>query len=111
MRSIFQSFGVFHGKSIDEIPQTKEKLEKDLQEGICHGILALGNGEEALGCVLYSYSYSAFKGRILYFSGLFVKEAHRDHGVGMALIHALYKVSKSTCTESLLRQELASSSY
>lgn len=58
-----------------------------------HVLLAERDGEPA-GFAFYFFSYSTWRGRpVLYLEDLFVRPAHRKHGVGMALMRRLARVA------------------
>jgi len=57
-------------------------------------LIAEWNGEPA-GFALYFYNFSTFVGRPgLYLEDLFVRPAHRQHGIGRALLRELARVAQ-----------------
>jgi len=48
-----------------------------------------------IGMALYVYSYSTWKGKMLFLDDLVVSEKHRGKGVGSKLIEKLFKIAKT----------------
>jgi len=58
------------------------------------------------GFALYFYTYSTWKGRVLYLEDLFVKQEYRRKGIGLALLKRLAKEAKDNKCVRLIWQVL-----
>jgi GNAT superfamily N-acetyltransferase len=68
--------------------------ELDAPDPVIHVLIAEWNGEPA-GFALYFYNFSTFVGRTgIYLEDLFVRPAHRKHGIGRALLRALARIAR-----------------
>lgn len=68
--------------------------ELDAPNPVIHVLIAEWNGEPA-GFALYFYNFSTFVGRTgIYLEDLFVRPAHRKHGIGRALLRALARIAR-----------------
>lgn len=68
--------------------------ELDAPNPVIHVLIAEWNGEPA-GFALYFYNFSTFVGRSgIYLEDLFVRPAHRKHGIGRALLRALARIAR-----------------
>jgi GNAT superfamily N-acetyltransferase len=68
--------------------------EIDSPNPVIHVLIAEWNGEPA-GFALYFFNFSTFVGRPgLYLEDLFVRPAHRKHGIGRALLRELARIAQ-----------------
>jgi GNAT superfamily N-acetyltransferase len=68
--------------------------ELDSPNPVIHVLIAEWNGEPA-GFALYFFNFSTFVGRPgLYLEDLFVRPAHRKHGIGRALLRELARIAQ-----------------
>ncbi|QQS29206.1 MAG: GNAT family N-acetyltransferase [Sphingobacteriales bacterium] len=87
-------------KAPDEVTLTLEQFEKDgFGENPLYFLevaeLVVPNGEkEIAGMALFFYSYSTWKGKILYLDDVIVTEKHRGKGIGKLLIDKVFKFAK-----------------
>jgi GNAT superfamily N-acetyltransferase len=75
-------------KLAHEVVATEEGLARELfgDAPVAHALIASWGGEPA-GFALYFYNFSTFLGRTgLYLEDLFVRPAHRRHGIGRRLL-------------------------
>lgn len=87
-----------------ELRATKDDLSIALFSEIPHvfGDVAEDAGE-VLGLAVWFYTFSTYPGRHgIYLEDLFVKEEHRGHGIGKAL---LSRLARRCCEEDLCRLE------
>ncbi|EIJ41150.1 acetyltransferase, ribosomal protein N-acetylase [Beggiatoa alba B18LD] len=77
--------------ALAEIMNTPEQLLKDGfgERAYFEFFIAETVDKEAVGMILYYYSYSTWKGKSLYIDDLVVKETHRRQGIGTLLFNAL----------------------
>jgi GNAT superfamily N-acetyltransferase len=83
-------------KLLHEARATPEDFlrELDAPHPVIHVLIAEWNGEPA-GFALYFYNFSTFVGRTgIYLEDLFVRPAHRQHGIGRALLRALARIAR-----------------
>lgn len=67
-------------------PSAKRRLVKDIFEKKLARVLIASIGKNPVGYALYFYTYSSFAARpTLYLEDIFVKEQHRQEGVGRIL--------------------------
>jgi GNAT superfamily N-acetyltransferase len=82
-------------KLLDEAKATAADFLRELErpDPVIHVLIAEWNGTPA-GFALYFFNFSTFVGRPgLYLEDLFVRPAHRQHGIGRALLGALARVA------------------
>jgi GNAT superfamily N-acetyltransferase len=83
-------------KLLDDAKATAEDFLRELESPhpVIHVLIAEWNGEPA-GFALYFFNFSTFVGRPgLYLEDLFVRPAHRQHGIGRALLSALARIAE-----------------
>ena len=81
-------------KAPEQVTNTATQLAKDLFEDcICKAIVSELNNE-IVGFALYYTSYSTWKGRCLYLEDFYVKEEHRNKGIGNLLFDKVVQIAK-----------------
>jgi GNAT superfamily N-acetyltransferase len=81
-------------KAPEQVTNTATQLAKDLFEDcICEAIVSELNNE-IIGFALYYTSYSTWKGRCLYLEDFYVKEEHRNKGIGSLLFDKVVQIAK-----------------
>lgn len=65
------------------------------REPLFHSIIVEDN-RFPIGFAYYSYAHSSFEGKTLYLMDLYVKESHREKGVGKLMIAELARHAKET---------------
>ncbi len=53
-----------------------------------------GNSKEIAGMALFFFSYSTWKGKIVYLDDVMVAERHRSKGIGKLLIDSVFRFAK-----------------
>lgn len=81
-------------KAAEEVVTTPNTFEKDFKSGCFLGLIAEDHKKNVIGMAMYFYSYSTWKGRILYLDDLVVDEKWRRHGVGKELFDAIVTEAK-----------------
>lgn len=78
----------------DAVINTMSSLEADLfVHKRCFAEVSELEGE-IVGFALYFFGYSTWKGRTLYLEDIYVKESHRNHGIGQALFNTVVEIAK-----------------
>jgi GNAT superfamily N-acetyltransferase len=81
-------------KAPEQVSNTAEQLSIDLfQSFLCEAIVA-ENNKEIIGFALYYTSYSTWKGVSLYLEDFYVKENHRNKGIGNMLFEKVVEIAK-----------------
>ena len=81
-------------KAPEQVNNTAEQLRIDLfQSFLCEAIVA-ENDKEIIGFALFYTAYSTWKGKILYLEDFYVKENHRNKGIGNMLFEKVVEISK-----------------
>lgn len=73
----------------EEVNNSPEQLLSDWQEHRAFDFLIAEINGEIVGMALYYPRYSTWKGRCYYLEDLYVREAYRGQGAGMALLNAV----------------------
>jgi ribosomal protein S18 acetylase RimI-like enzyme len=77
-------------KCEDQVQMTAARLRQDgFGKSPAFNCVIACREEEVLGFCLSWYRYSTWRGRILYVEDLYVREAHRRHGIGKSLMEAV----------------------
>lgn len=85
----------------DEVTATTARIAALLRDGKSEAVLALQDGE-AVGCMIFSATASAFTGRAgLFLDGFFVDDRMRGQGVGRAMMAHLARLSMDRGGEML----------
>ena len=71
-------------KTPDEVVTTVDEYVRLFREGLFELFVA-DNGREIVGIALYYYTFSTWKGKMLYLEDFVVRQKHRRSGVGRAL--------------------------
>lgn len=80
-------------KLADEVTATAARIAALIQNGKSEAVLALMNGE-AVGCMVFSATASAYTGRAgLFLDAFFVDDRMRGQGVGRAMMAHLARLS------------------
>jgi len=81
-------------KAPEQVSNTAEQLRIDLfQSFLCEAIVA-ENNKEIIGFALFYTAYSTWKGKILYLEDFYVKENHRNKGIGNMLFEKVVEIAK-----------------
>jgi len=81
-------------KAPEQVSNTAEQLSIDLfQSFLCEAIVA-ENNKEIIGFALYYTAYSTWKGVSLYLEDFYVKENHRNKGIGNMLFEKVIEIAK-----------------
>lgn len=81
-------------KAPEQVSNSVEQLSQDLFKSfICEAIVAEENTEIA-GFALFYTAYSTWKGKILYLEDFYVKEKHRNKGIGNMLFEKVVEIAK-----------------
>jgi GNAT superfamily N-acetyltransferase len=81
-------------KAPEQVSNSAEQLRQDLFKSfICEAIVAEENKEIA-GFALFYTAYSTWKGKILYLEDFYVKEKHRNKGIGNMLFEKVVEIAK-----------------
>ena len=81
-------------KAPEQVSNSAEQLSQDLFKSfICEAIVAEENKEIA-GFALFYTAYSTWKGKILYLEDFYVKEKHRNKGIGNMLFEKVVEIEK-----------------
>ena len=81
-------------KAPEQVNNTAEQLRIDLfQSFLCEAIVA-ENDKEIIGFALYYTAYSTWKGVSLYLEDFYVKENHRNKGIGNMLFEKVVEIAK-----------------
>lgn len=73
----------------EEVSNSPQQLLNDWQEHRAFDFLIAELNGEIVGMALYYPRYSTWKGRCYYLEDLYVREAYRGQGAGMALLNAV----------------------
>jgi len=91
--SLIQELALYE-KAPEQVSNTAEQLSIDLfQSFLCEAIVA-ENKKEIIGFALYYTSYSTWKGVSLYLEDFYVKENHRNKGIGNMLFEKVIEIAK-----------------
>jgi GNAT superfamily N-acetyltransferase len=81
--------------AIDEVETTPESMEKDafFDNSLFRFIVAEQNSK-IVGTAIYFFTYSTWKGKVLYLEDIVVSQSHRRGGIGKLLFDFLVKTAK-----------------
>ena len=81
-------------KAPEQVSNSADQLSQDLFKSfICEAIVADEN-KEIVGFALFYTAYSTWKGKILYLEDFYVKEIHRNKGIGNMLFEKVVEIAK-----------------
>ena len=81
-------------KAPEQVSNSAEHLSQDLFKSfVCEAIVAEEN-KEIVGFALFYTAYSTWKGKILYLEDFYVKEIHRNKGIGNMLFEKVVEIAK-----------------
>lgn len=81
-------------KAPEQVSNSAEQLGIDLfRSFVCEAIVA-ENNKDIIGFALYYTAYSTWKGKILYLEDFYVKENHRNKGIGNMLFEKVVEIAK-----------------
>ena len=81
-------------KAPEQVSNSADQLSQDLfKYFICEAIVAEEN-TEIVGFALFYTAYSTWKGKILYLEDFYVKENHRNKGIGNMLFEKVVEIAK-----------------
>uniref|UniRef100_A0A914UJN2 N-acetyltransferase domain-containing protein n=1 Tax=Plectus sambesii TaxID=2011161 RepID=A0A914UJN2_9BILA len=82
--------------AFEKLPEGPELSEGQIGEAIAnknlHGLLAYMD-EELAGFALFDYSFCTWQGKYMFLHEIFVRPAHRKHGVGKGLWKSIAKLA------------------
>ena len=91
--ALIQALALYE-KAPEQVNNTAEQLRIDLfQSFLCEAIVA-ENDKEIIGFALFYTAYSTWKGKILYLEDFYVKENHRNKGIGNMLFEKVVEIAK-----------------
>lgn len=85
----------------EEVTNTPGELLSDWQEHRAFDFLIAEIDNDVAGMALYYPRYSTWKGRCYYLEDLYVREAFRGQGAGMALLRAVAEVARKAGAKRL----------
>jgi GNAT superfamily N-acetyltransferase len=93
--SLIRELAIYE-KAEDEVSVTEASmLEDGFGDRPFYEFFVAENDEgEVVGIAVYFYTYSTWKGRVLYLEDLVVRESMRRHGIGKLLFDALVQKAK-----------------
>ena len=91
--SLIKELAIYE-KAPEQVSNSVEQLSQDLFKSfICEAIVAEEN-TEIVGFALFYTAYSTWKGKILYLEDFYVKENHRNKGIGNMLFEKVVEIAK-----------------
>lgn len=86
----------------DEVKCDKEKLEKSLFEQEFAKAFLLREGKRVIGYMIYFYTFSSFSGNGgIYLEDIYIQEAYRKKGYGLAVFRFLARLCKEKNLQKL----------
>lgn len=85
--SLVEELAVYE-KAPDEVVTTPEEYVELLEDGLFELIVAETEGE-IVGMALYYYTFSTWKGKMLYLEDFVVRQNQRGKGIGQAVFQAV----------------------
>ncbi|HLU93301.1 MAG TPA: GNAT family N-acetyltransferase [Membranihabitans sp.] len=92
--SLVEELAVFE-KAPDEVVTTPEEYVRLFNEGLFEFYIAESAGE-IVGIALYYYTFSTWKGKMLYLEDFVVRQSRRRSGIGKSLFEAVIEEAKKT---------------
>lgn len=81
----------------NEVETSIESMTEDgFGDGNLFKFLVAESDNKVIGIAVYFYTYSTWKGRVLYLEDLVVKESFRRHGIGKMLFDELVSIAVET---------------
>ena len=78
----------------DEFIATLEEYRTDFRNGLFHAMVAEVDGK-IIGMTLYYWTYSTWKGKMLYLEDFVILESHRRTGIGTLLFDAFLEEARN----------------
>ncbi len=92
---------------LDQMTNTVERMAKDgFGENPIYGLVIAENDGVIIGCAIYYYRYSTWKGKRMYLEDLIVTEEKRGLGAGKMLFEEIIKIAKETNCTGMMWQVL-----
>ena len=92
--SLIQELATYE-RAPEQVVNTPEQLTLDLfHDQICEALVACNDQDQIVGFALFYTSYSTWKGRCLYLEDFYVKENHRNKGIGNMLFEKVVEIAK-----------------
>lgn len=98
---VSQIMGLIHElalfeKSPEEVTNTADRMIKDgFGSNPLFKCIVAERDTEIIGFALYYYRYSTWKGKCLYLEDFYVKQTHRNNGIGKLLFEEIIQISKA----------------
>ena len=92
--SLVEELAVYE-KAPDEVVTTPEEYVELLNDGLFELIVAEAEGE-IVGMALYYYTFSTWKGKMLYLEDFVVRQNQRGKGIGQAVFQAVIEEAQRT---------------
>jgi diamine N-acetyltransferase len=89
---LFKEFAVFQ-KTPEKLYITLEELIEDEEYFKC--LVAVTDGE-IVGFATYFFSFYSWTGKAIYLDDLYVKNSHRNYGIGKQLLEAVINLAKES---------------
>lgn len=92
--SLVEELAVYE-KAPDEVVTTPEEYVELLEDGLFELIVAEAEGE-IVGMALYYFTFSTWKGKMLYLEDFVVRQNQRGKGIGQAVFDAVVEEARRT---------------
>lgn len=92
--SLVEELAVYE-KAPDEVVTTPEEYVELLEDGLFELIVAESN-DEIVGMALYYFTFSTWKGKMLYLEDFVVRKNQRGRGIGQAVFAAVIEEARLT---------------
>lgn len=92
--SLVEELAVYE-KAPDEVVTTPEEYVELLEDGLFELIVADADGE-IVGMALYYFTFSTWKGKMLYLEDFVVRQNQRGKGIGQAVFDAVIDEARRT---------------
>ena len=92
---------------LDQVTNSVQKMEIDgFGENPIYEFIVAIEGGNIIGCAIYYYRYSTWKGKRMYLEDLIVTEVKRGAGAGKLLFEAVIEIGKETKCSGMMWQVL-----
>ena len=94
-------------KAPDEVEVSLNDLERDaFDSNPLFRFIVAEQDNEIMGCAIFCYKYSTWKGKCIYLEDIIVSEQHRRKGIGKLLMDEVISISKKEKVKRLMWQVL-----